>query len=186
MLPWRGGRVACGLPSPQFIGPRKAEPMQSQEMLSAISAVAVALAGFSGVVVILGHRSRGGWSSTEALRLRTLVEPSFVALFGSFLPGTIRLASQSDAMVWRLSNGALCVLGLAAIAAFIVRSRTAKPTSGQRVLLVLAILAVAAQLLVAGGVLPEAELIFVLSLLLALVVAAYNFLLLLFELGRAA
>lgn len=159
--------------------------MHSQELLSAIGAVAVALAGFSGVAVILGRRSRGGWSATERLRLRTLVEPSLVALFGSFLPGTIRLASQSDVLVWRLSNGALGLLGLAAVAAFIVRSRTATPTTGQRVLLVLAILGVGAHLLVAGGVLSPAELIFVLGLLVALVVAAYNFLLLLFNVGRA-
>lgn len=159
--------------------------MQSQEILSSISAVAVALAGFSGVVVILGHRSRGAWSATELLRLRTLVEPSLVALFGSFLPGTIRLAARSDVSAWRLSNGALGLLGLAAVAAFVVRSRTAKPTTGQRVLLVFAILGVAAHLLVAGGVLSPAELIFILGLLLALVVAAYNFLLLLFNIGRA-
>jgi uncharacterized membrane protein len=160
--------------------------MQSQEILQTISAVAVALAGFSGVVVVLGHRSRGNWSSTELLQLRTLVEPSLVALFGSFLPGTIRLASQSEVLIWRCSNGALGVLGLAAVAAFIARVRFARPTVGQRVLLVLATLAVGAHLLVAGGVLTQAELIFVLGLILALVVAAYNFLLLLFSFGRAA
>ena len=42
------------------------------------------------------------------------------------------------------------------------------------------------QTIAAGGVLTQTELIFVLGLILALVVAAYNFLLLLFSFGRAA
>ena len=109
-----------------------------------------------------------------------------VALFGSFIPGTIGLVSQSEGLIWRLSNGVLGVLGIAAVAAFIARARFARPTAGQRVLLVLAILAVGAHLLAAGGVLTQAELTFVLGLILALVVAAYNFLLLLFSFGRAA
>ena len=160
--------------------------MQSHEILQTISEVAVALAGFSGVVAVLGRRGRGDWSSAELLQLRTLVEPSLVALFGSFFPGTFRLASQSEVLVWRLSNGALALLGLAAVAAFIARSRFAGTTAGQRILLVFCVLAIGAQFLAACGVLVHYELIFVLSLILALVVAAYNFLLLLFSMGRAA
>ena len=159
--------------------------MQSQQILQSISEIAVALAGFSGVVAALGRRSHGDWSPAELLQLRTLVEPSLIALFGSFLPGIIQLASQSEILTWRLSNGALGLLGLSGVAAFIVRSRTASTTPGQRVLVVLALPAIGALLLAAGGVLTQYELIFVLGLVLALVVAAYNFLLLLFIFGRA-
>ena len=109
-----------------------------------------------------------------------------VALFGSFLPGAFQLAAQSEVLVWRLSNGALGLLGLAAVAAFIARSRFATTTAGQRALLVPSILAIGAQLLAACGVLLHYELIFVLSLILALVVAAYNFLLLLFPIRSDA
>jgi len=158
--------------------------MQSQEILQTISEAAVALAGFSGVVAVLGHRGRGEWSSAEVLQLRTLVEPSLIALFGSFLPGTIGLASESEPLTWRLSNGALGLLGIVAAAAFIARSRFADTTTGQRVLLVLTVLAIAAHLLTAAGVLTQYELIFVLGLIVALAVATYNFLLLLFSTGR--
>jgi len=160
--------------------------MESQEILQTISEVAVALAGFSGVVAVLGHRGRGDWTSAELLQLRTLVEPSLIALFGSFFPAVFRLAAQSEVLVWRLSNGALGLLGLAAVAAFIARSRFATTTTGQRALLVVSILATGAQLLAACGLLVHYELIFVLSLILALVIAAYNFLLLLFPIERAA
>ena len=160
--------------------------MQSYEILQTIGEIAVALTGFSGVVAVLGHRGRGAWSSTELLQLRTLVEPSLVALFGSFLPTTIQLTFESEVLVWRLSNGALGLLGVAAIVAFIARSRFAGTTKGQRVLLALCVVAVGTNLLAAIGVLTQYELIFVLVLILALVVAAYNFLLLLFPIGRAA
>ena len=153
--------------------------MQSQEILQTISQVAAALAGFSGVVAAIGHRGTRAWSSEEILQLRTLVEPSLVALFGSFLPGILNLALDSEPLVWRLSNAVLGLLGVAAGAAFIARSRFASATTGQRVLLFVVGMGVGALLLAAVGILKLYELTFVIGLVLALGVAAYNFLLLL-------
>ena len=79
------------------------------------------------------------------------MEPSLVALFGSFLPGTLHLAFDSEPLVWRLSNAALGLLGVVAGAAFIARSRLASATIGQRVFLVPVGLAVVALLLAACG-----------------------------------
>ena len=53
------------------------------------------------------------------------------------------------------------------------------------VLLILSFLVIGALVLAALSVLQQYDLIFVLSLVVALVVAAYNFLLLLFPVGRA-
>lgn len=138
--------------------------MQSQEILQMVSGAAVALAGFSGVVAVLGRRGRGEWSSQELLQL---VSP---------------LAS----LTWRLSNGALGLLGLAGLVAFISRSRSTSTTTGQRALLTVAVTTVGAHLLAAAGVLTQYELIFVLGLVVALVVAAHNFLLLLFSMGHTS
>jgi hypothetical protein len=113
------------------------------------------------------------------------VEPSLVALFGSFLPGVLHIAFDSEPLVWRLSSAALGLMGLAAGAAFIARSRVASATVGQRIFLVVAGLGVGALLLAAGGVLGQYELIFVIGLILALGVAAHNFLLLLAITGGA-
>jgi hypothetical protein len=159
--------------------------MQSHDILQTIAEVAVALTGFSGVVVVLGPRGSGSWSREDLLQLRTLVEPSLVALFGSFLPGAIHLAVRSEPFAWRLSNGALGLLGLFALVAFARRSRLAGTTVGQRVLAVFTILGLGALFLASVGLLPHYELIFVLGLILSLLVAAYNFLLLLFSIGRA-
>jgi hypothetical protein len=158
--------------------------MQSHDILQTIAEVAVALTGFSGVVVVLGPRGSGSWSREDLLQLRTLVEPSLVALFGSFLPGTLLLAVRSEPFAWRLSNGALAMLGLVALVAFARRSRLAGTTPGQRVLVALAIFGIGALFITSLGLLPHYELTFVLGLILALIVAAYNFLLLLFSIGR--
>jgi hypothetical protein len=160
--------------------------MQSQDILQMVSGAAVALAGFSGVVAVLGRRVSGDWTSQELLQLRTLVEPSLIALFGSFIPGIVQLVSPSESLTWRLSNGVLGLLGVAGVAAFISRSLSTRTTIGQRVLLTAAVTSVGAQLLAAAGVLTQYELIFVFGLVLALVVAAHNFLLLLFSTGRAS
>ena len=162
------------------------DAMHSYELLQTIGEVAVSLVGFSGVVAVLGHRGRGVWSSEELLQLRTLVEPGLVVLFASLLPGTIHLALESDAVVWRLSCAALALLGVVGVLAFVARSRSTTTTTGQRVLLVLAMLGVVAELLAAVDVLSQRELIFVLGLVLGLVIAAYNFVLLLFGVGRSA
>jgi hypothetical protein len=159
--------------------------MESQNLLQSISEVAVTLAGFSGVVAVLGHRDRGSWSAAELLQLRTLVEPSLIALFGSLFPGTLQLADVPDAWCWRIANAVLGVLGTLGLAAFILRSRAVRTTPGQRVLLVLTVPAIGANLLTSAGVLEQQELFFVVSLLLALAIAAYNFLLLLFSIGGA-
>jgi hypothetical protein len=160
--------------------------MQSSELLQTIAGVAVALTGFSGVVVVLGPRAGGQWSGEDLLQLRTLVEPSLLALFGSLLPGVIELAVTSEPLTWRLANGALWVLGVVSLVAFLKRSRLARTTVGQRVLVAVTLVGLGAILLAAVGVLPQGELVFVLGLVIALVVAAYNFLLLLFSMGRAA
>ena len=61
----------------------------SQEFLTAIAEIAIGLIGFSGIVTVLGQRAQGTWSAEDFLQLRTQVEPSVVALFGSLLPGTV-------------------------------------------------------------------------------------------------
>ena len=160
--------------------------MPSHEiLLQTVGTVAVGFAGFSGIVAVVRREGRD-WAPAERLQHRTLVEPSLIALFGSLLPGLFQLAFQSEAVVWRLSNGVLALLGLAGSAAFIVRSRSASTTTGQWILLILSFLGIGAVLLAALGALTQYELIFVVSLVFALVVAAYNFLLLLFPVGRAA
>ena len=53
-----------------------------QDSLHTIAEIAVALAGFTGIVIVFGAKS----DSLSSLRLRTLLRASFSALFCSFVP----------------------------------------------------------------------------------------------------
>ena len=49
------------------------------EILVGVAEIAVALAGFSGVVVVFGSRQDGGWHPGDRLRLAFLLESGFTA-----------------------------------------------------------------------------------------------------------
>ena len=159
--------------------------MQYSDTLSTIAEVSIALAGFTGVVAVLGRRSSGGWSSEELLQLRALVETSLAALFVSFVPGMVSSAVGSETAVWRWSNGFIAGAHLAILLAFFVRARNAAPTVGQKILGSVGAGFVLLHLGAAVGIVAWAAPLFVLGLLGLLFVAAHNFVLLLFSVRRA-
>jgi len=75
------------------------------EVLVGIAEIAIALAGFSGVVVVFGSRSSGQWDPGDRLRLTFLLEASFTA--GGFALATIIMLSLPIApdLVWAIVSG---------------------------------------------------------------------------------
>lgn len=59
--------------------------METTEVLIGIAEIAVALAGFSGVVVVFGSRNAGAWHPGDRLRLGFLIESSLTAAGFSLL-----------------------------------------------------------------------------------------------------
>jgi hypothetical protein len=53
--------------------------LDAPQILVGIAEIAVALAGFSGVVVVFGSRSQGQWRAGDRLRLSFLLEASLTA-----------------------------------------------------------------------------------------------------------
>jgi hypothetical protein len=160
--------------------------MDAQTTLSTIAEVAIALAGFTGVVAVLGNRRKNDWTSEERLQLRVLVETSMTALFASFTPGVLYLILSSEEAIWRSANLILGILHLTNMLAYMVRARNAQPTLGQRLLLPVGIATVLAHFLAAAGIMPWYIAIFVIGLLQQVFIAAYNFVLLLFPLRDTA
>ncbi len=154
--------------------------MDTQSILTTVAEVSIALAGFTGVVAVLGNRRNHEWTAEERLQLRTLVETSLTALFASFAPSVLYLVLNSDPAVWRVSNLLLGALHLANLLAFLRRAREATPTSSQKALLIIGIGFILAHILAAAGLLPWYTLIFVAGLLQQIFIAALNFVLLLF------
>lgn len=155
--------------------------MLSEGLLLAVAQIAVALIGFSGVVTTLGHRRGTKWTAAELLQLRTQVEPSIVALFGALVPSTLALVVESPTSVWRISNAVLAVLGLLAFIRYQYRTHRSPTLWSQKVLAVVAILALSGLILGALNLVTKHEFTFMVGLWVALVVGVHNFALLLFR-----
>ena len=154
----------------------------TDETLMAIAQIAVALIGFSGVVVALGRRGKGSWSEAELLQLRTLVEPSVIVLIGAFVPFALSLLDLQGTSVWRFGNGVLLFLHAIGHSLFFVRSakRENVVVRSQKAVTGIAFLVYAVLIGSVAGLIEYHQLAFLLGLLLGILVSVVNFYLLLF------
>ncbi len=84
--------------------------MHPGDVLSLTIEVSIAIAGFSGIVVVLGRRQAGEWTSVDRLRLRGLLNASFapIGISGFAL---VLLASDLPAeTVWRVASALYAAL----------------------------------------------------------------------------
>ncbi len=88
--------------------------MHWESALGAAIEVAIAIAGFSGIVAAVSRRNPGGWTTVDQLRLRILLTSSGVAGLFSFLPFVLFEASLSPTLAWRIGSAvqALWLLGI--------------------------------------------------------------------------
>ena len=89
--------------------------MEEGETLRTLAEVAVALAGFTGIVAVLGRRAGGEWTPLELLRMRMLLETSLGVLFLSLLPIVVQPLRPSEESLWRISNGLQALLHLGGV-----------------------------------------------------------------------
>jgi hypothetical protein len=83
--------------------------MEGADVLLAISEVAIAFAGFTSIVGVLGHRVGRTWSPENSLRLWLMIEASIATLFFSLLPSVLHHLELSARSVWGLASGAMTV-----------------------------------------------------------------------------
>ena len=82
--------------------------MNPPETLSTVAELALGLAGFTGVLVVLG-RQPGRFSPAEGLRLAVLLVGSLSALFLSLVPLVLHDFGVSGAHLWRVSSGLMAI-----------------------------------------------------------------------------
>lgn len=157
----------------------------TEEFLFTFAEIAVALIGFSGVVTILGHRGKGEWQKAEKVRLQALVEPSIVALAGALLPSTLSLIMENNDIFWRLCNLMVLVMHLTAFIAYIRRSGSTETLLSQKIVAGVAVVVFVILGLSVLGTISQHQFTFALGLLLGIVVAIFNFSLLLFHIIQA-
>jgi hypothetical protein len=90
--------------------------LSSTDVLSLLAELAIAIAGFSGIVAVFGRRSAGKWTPADRARLVGLLTLSLTAALFSVLPLVLLSVPVSDEACWR-------VLGLL-LAASLVHSTT--------------------------------------------------------------
>jgi hypothetical protein len=84
--------------------------MEPSEALSTAAQVAVALAGFAGVVVVFRSRSVHEWSKIDKFRLQLLLTNSAIPLTLCMVGQLLLAANVAPAAIWRWSSGFAAVL----------------------------------------------------------------------------
>ena len=79
--------------------------MNFPEVLVGLTEIAVALAGFTGVVVVFGSRSAGSWLPGDRLRLGFLLEASLTAGGFALLALVLYSSMQNAGNAWALVSG---------------------------------------------------------------------------------
>lgn len=160
--------------------------MDSTDALTTIAEVAVGLAGFSGVVVVLG-RQPGEFTRVEAGRLVVLLMSSLGALFFALLPFALFPLGLDTSTVWRIAAGLVAILALSHLGVSyseLRRVRNEAPEVYSRVVasvhfsILFAVLLLQLAIVIMGGELALSLYIF--GLLGLLVVAAFQFVRILF------
>lgn len=90
--------------------------MYWEAALSSAIEVGIAIVGFSGIVIVLGRRDQGDWSTLERVRLKSLLGSSIAAVFASFLPFVLLSAGLSLKFTWHAAS-ALLGIGFALVGA---------------------------------------------------------------------
>jgi hypothetical protein len=97
----------------------KETEMPWDSALGSIIEVAIALAGFAGIVAAVGRRGSGQWSAADQLLLRVLLLSSGAAIIFAFLPFILIDVLELSTLCRVLS--ALLALWLSAVAIFRIR-----------------------------------------------------------------
>ena len=159
--------------------------MEYSDTLIAVVEVAIAFAGFSGIVSVFGRRSASEWSLGDRHRLSNLLRASFIALFVAFFALLLLGAGLPERRTWAISSAvwALCWLVLAGNSFYRTTAaiRSGEVPARAMYLRVMLVASVAFTLLqVANAVYLQTFWAFLSGLLFALAVAASQFVRLLY------
>lgn len=80
--------------------------MQGEDALLTVAEFAVAIAGFTSVVVVFGHRG-GEWRPVDRFRIANALWQSFGAGFFALLPSALQLLGLEGEGLWRVASALL-------------------------------------------------------------------------------
>jgi hypothetical protein len=94
--------------------------MQSTDLQLTIAEVALAIAGFSAIVVALNGRPVREWDELDRHNLRMLIQVAFVTLLFSILPSVLAVSLES-ADVWKYGLYVYGIAHLIDVSTFVLR-----------------------------------------------------------------
>jgi hypothetical protein len=106
----------------------EAREVNPSDLLTTLAQLGVALAGFSGIVVVLGARASGDWSARERQLLSVLLATSGAVILWSLLPLLLSASQLTDRRVWLLSSGSWAI-GQVGILVFRARQLARDPSA---------------------------------------------------------
>ncbi len=106
--------------------------MSEHETLTSVAEFAIALAGFSGIVVSLGNQP-GRWSPADRSRLLNVLLFAFGAGFMAYLPMGLAHSGLTGSPLWRASSGFFLCFGVAG-SVFMIRRMRGLPNDVRAVL----------------------------------------------------
>jgi hypothetical protein len=95
--------------------------MTGTDLLQTLAEVGITLAGFTGIVAVLGRRGHGEWEPHEWLRLAMLLTFSFGSVFFAFLPPLLDAYDVPEPRAWSIASAMLAVFLAVVYAAIIGR-----------------------------------------------------------------
>ena len=153
------------------------------ETLRILVEASVAIAGFSGVVVVFGRRATGEWSELERTRIRNLLGTSFTVLFLSLVALLLLHSGIDPETTWRVGSSAWSV-GATYNVILILRDRRSVRGDPQLISTISVALVIGATVIVVGLNLANALVLgwfwpFLTALIWLFAAACYTFALLL-------
>ena len=144
--------------------------------LNTLAQIAIALIGFSGIVVIFGDRFKRGWSDEESLQFYALLSAPITIIFCSFIPEILSTLIDDSKTIWRISNAIIGVSHLSVFAYFIIKIKNA--VFIQKLAGIAGAIVILAHFMAALTIIPFLEFVFIVGLLHQLSVGIINFVLL--------
>lgn len=150
--------------------------MEHQDYLALVAEIAVALAGFTGIVGAFKHRS-SIWTPEDLGNLATLLRASISALFLSLLPYLLHLLTTDPEIAWRIAAATLALVMGSNIYRFLKGSGSKLEKLSEKTMHTAAYVMVLSNAIAALGFLPASN-TFLVAVTYQLIVATFNFALL--------
>jgi hypothetical protein len=80
--------------------------MHGSDVLETMAQIAVAFAGFSGIVAAFSQQP-GQWATADQLRVRNLIIVSLSTMFFALLPSGLEAAHVAERSIWRWSSATM-------------------------------------------------------------------------------